>query len=81
MTLLGHLYAKKVLQIKQHPKSCTFVCAFLSGKHELFGNVAVLAAIEALPIAGIKLHLTYLLLRQFFAQAQSAYSVTQIHSS
>ena len=81
MTLLGHLYAKKVLQIKQHAKSCTFFYAFLSGKHELFGNVAVVAAIEELPIAGLELHLTYLLLTQLFTQAQSAYSVTQIRSS
>ena len=63
------------------PKAAHFLCVFLSGKHELFGNVAVLAAIEALPIARREQGLAHLLLTHLFTHAQSAYSVTQIRSS
>ena len=81
MTLLGNLYAQKSATNKTTSQKLHVFYAFLIGKQILFGNVAVLAAIEALPIAGRELYLSYLLLTQFSPQAQSAYSVTEIRSS
>ena len=80
MALLGNLYAKKSATNKTTCQKLHVFYAFLIGKERLFGNVAVLAAIEALPIAGRELHVTHLLRTQLFTQAQSAYSVTQIRS-